>query len=363
MSAGAREARWTVRLSVQLYRRLLVAYPHAFRRQYGKHMEQVFRDCCREATHAEGAFGLWRYWLVAFGDLIVSALAERRREEFRMSRTAWIRLGSVAAIVGGVMAALVQIPYIIQILYSLDDPYEYVQEPPFAPLQDKLWAATPAIWLLFALALIGLRVCGEGWIGALGRIGNLIGIIGVALVGMGDALIATMARNFVCMPPTCTFYDPHYLSSVARMAVFTGAALFLSGMALYSGDSVRRHTLAQRWGNIVPLLLGVLGLLSAAMVGNKSALFSTFHGNGVVARVEGFLLGSWDVSQVVYSHPGSLHHTNVSVVETLSISQFVFIVTASLLFAIAWMLLGRLMWPGKQEEPVAQVGQVEPAAG
>ena len=102
MSANTRMTPWTVRLSVQMYQRLLVAYPQSFRRQYGTQMAQAFRDCCREAASTGGTAGLLRYWLIAFGDLIVSALAERRREEVHMSRTSWIRLGSLAAIIGGV---------------------------------------------------------------------------------------------------------------------------------------------------------------------------------------------------------------------------------------------------------------------
>jgi len=62
MNAGASERSWAIRLSIQLYRRLLVAYPDTFRREYGAHMAQVFADCCREAAHADGVVGLWRYW-------------------------------------------------------------------------------------------------------------------------------------------------------------------------------------------------------------------------------------------------------------------------------------------------------------
>lgn len=42
MNAGGSERSWAIRLSIHLYRRLLVAYPDAFRREYGAHMAQVF---------------------------------------------------------------------------------------------------------------------------------------------------------------------------------------------------------------------------------------------------------------------------------------------------------------------------------
>ncbi len=54
MSANTRMTPWTVRLSVQMYQRLLVAYPQSFRREYGAPMPQVFRDCCREAASTGG---------------------------------------------------------------------------------------------------------------------------------------------------------------------------------------------------------------------------------------------------------------------------------------------------------------------
>ena len=90
-----------LRLSLLVYSRLLALYPKAFRREYGAHMAQVFRDCCREALHTNGITGLWRYWFIALGDLVVSVFAERRHQEISMSRTMWIRLGSLAAIIAG----------------------------------------------------------------------------------------------------------------------------------------------------------------------------------------------------------------------------------------------------------------------
>lgn len=89
MSVSTQAMPWTVRLSARIYRWLLVAYPRTFRREYGAHMVQVFRDCCREAAAADGAAGFLRYWSMATSDLIMSALAERRQEEVFMSRGAF----------------------------------------------------------------------------------------------------------------------------------------------------------------------------------------------------------------------------------------------------------------------------------
>src|SRR5262245_63071584 len=110
-----------VRLSVWFYRRLLVAYPVAFRREYGEQLLQLFRDCCGQAVQAQGAAGLWRYWLLTLGDLISSAFAERRHEGVHMSRLRWIQLGSLAGLVGGSTTALVAaLGLMISVLPLLD---------------------------------------------------------------------------------------------------------------------------------------------------------------------------------------------------------------------------------------------------
>jgi hypothetical protein len=138
---------------------LLVAYPDAFRREYGAHMAQVFGDCCWEAAQADGAVGLWRYWLTAFGDLLGSALAERRRQEIRMSRTVWIRLGSLAAIVGGTMAALFALFGLVMGGALLLDPTSPLARDSF-PFQVKVREASPVVSALNLLALVGLSLRG-----------------------------------------------------------------------------------------------------------------------------------------------------------------------------------------------------------
>ncbi len=67
-------------LCARLYALLLVAYPAAFRRDYGPQMARDFRDCCRAARRRRGARGVLGVWTVALGDLMVSACAERRAQ-------------------------------------------------------------------------------------------------------------------------------------------------------------------------------------------------------------------------------------------------------------------------------------------
>lgn len=55
---------------------MLVAYPPEFRREYGPHMVQVFRDCYREEHKTERRFGVGRLWLHTLFDLIRTAPIE-----------------------------------------------------------------------------------------------------------------------------------------------------------------------------------------------------------------------------------------------------------------------------------------------
>ena len=64
-------------VSQRLYGLLLLAYPLEFRREYGPHMAQVFRDCERRERKLERVAGLPRLWLHVLADLSKTAPKER----------------------------------------------------------------------------------------------------------------------------------------------------------------------------------------------------------------------------------------------------------------------------------------------
>ena len=74
----SRRAAWLLSGSVRLYRLLLWAYPRAFRRAFGPHMAQVFRDCGRAAIEERGLTGLLQVWRLTLGDLLPTLLTEHR---------------------------------------------------------------------------------------------------------------------------------------------------------------------------------------------------------------------------------------------------------------------------------------------
>jgi hypothetical protein len=91
--------------SQRFYALMLKAYPAEFRREYGQHMAQLFRDGGRAAENRP--FALVHFWLVTLLDLVKTAPKEHldnlRREESVMNnlrRDALALFGCIAIIVG-----------------------------------------------------------------------------------------------------------------------------------------------------------------------------------------------------------------------------------------------------------------------
>lgn len=64
------------RIPARIYGFLLMAYPAQFRREYGRHMTQVFRDCYREQRRRGSQFALLRLWCQMLIDLMQTAPTE-----------------------------------------------------------------------------------------------------------------------------------------------------------------------------------------------------------------------------------------------------------------------------------------------
>jgi hypothetical protein len=64
-------------ISQRVYGMLLLAYPLEFRREYGPHMAQVFRDCERRERRLQRVAGLPRLWLHVLADLAKTVPKER----------------------------------------------------------------------------------------------------------------------------------------------------------------------------------------------------------------------------------------------------------------------------------------------
>src|SRR5262249_24522829 len=70
----------------RIYSVLLYAYPRAFRRQFGGHMRQFFRDQCRDAARGARKSALWRFAASAMTDWFRTALRERASDIWSSGR-------------------------------------------------------------------------------------------------------------------------------------------------------------------------------------------------------------------------------------------------------------------------------------
>ncbi len=325
MSASTRATPRTVRFSVWLCSRLLVAYPQAFRRRYGAQMVQVFRDCCREATATNGIVGLIRYWLIAFGDLVVSALAERRREELHMTRTLWIRVGSLSAIIGGGIAAVFAGMSLASAIALLLDENSTLG-PAIFQAHIVTWGA-PALTVFYVLTLIGLQGLSEARAASLGWVAITAAILGTIIVGLGYGLAVSVmySQADTCIDiHNCSFYDPNHYVSMGVMTGLFGTVIFAIGMIIYGIVALRRRVLPKR--NWLLLATSLIALL------NVAASVITLNVNG-----------------------GS---------DSAGIQKVAIMLSGvALAFAILWILLGVTMWPHRNEQAATRdiLAPVQPA--
>ena len=84
-------SQWALAISDRLYHLLLLAYPARFRRAYGRDMEQLFRDCCRDAYGQNGALGLIGLWLPTLFEWATTTLNEHISEVCHMSSANLVR--------------------------------------------------------------------------------------------------------------------------------------------------------------------------------------------------------------------------------------------------------------------------------
>ena len=103
-----------ITLSTNTYRLLLAFYPTRFRREYGPHMAQVFRDCCLKTYRKSGLTGMLALWSLTLFDWFKTVVEEQVFREVEMTRTKLIRLSGWGMMVSP-----------ISLFIGLGDPVQY----------------------------------------------------------------------------------------------------------------------------------------------------------------------------------------------------------------------------------------------
>lgn len=232
-----------ISLSVRFYRLLLLAYPIEFRREYGPHMLQLFRDCSLRAYAQSGSTGMFSLWMFTLFDLFSTVVEEHLQRETNMTKEKFIRLSGWGLILAAVTLVVGFGIGAGETSYSdplggRDGFYEYSQ-----------LILIPASMLFFTTGMIGLRARYRQGSGRLGMIGLTIAIAG------GGVAFLTSIPLFALWVVYEGMWWIIWISSM--FALFTG--LFLFGI-----DAIRKKPMP-RW-NAVPLLTGIwfpiLGLMA-----------------------------------------------------------------------------------------------------
>lgn len=224
MSQRSLPRRRLLAVSDHLYRALLLLYPRAFRREFGPHMAQVFRDCCRQGQGERGAVGILSLWVPVVCDLAVTALPERLLEVVHMSRSGLVRAGGVAAMLGGALF----------LLSSLTHPHGLAR------------AAVPGSIVCLILGVVGLHALLWGREGRLGGIGFVLVGVGLVLgfIGMAGSALGVL--------------KPNPAAPVINTGEHAGLVFIGAGMLLWGVVALRVKALG-RW-SVMPLLIGLPSL-------------------------------------------------------------------------------------------------------
>ena len=201
-----------VALSVRIYRLLLIAYPSEFRREYGPHMLQLFRDSSLRVFHERGSSGMFSLWMLTLFDLFSTDVEEHLHRETNMTKEKFIRLSGWALILAA--ATLVVGFGLGGGETSYDDPlggrdgfYEYSQ-----------LILIPASMLFFTIGMFGLRARFGELVGGLGKFGLVIAPISGSVAFIASIALYAMVAAWI--GPWWNFFV------YGMMAMFTGLALF-----------------------------------------------------------------------------------------------------------------------------------------
>ena len=208
-------------LSERLYRHLLILYPPRFRQEYGREMGLVFRSQCHDFVQRHGQVALAQFWLATLTDLIATALAERMKEGFSMSRTQWVQLCGLFAILGGLLGTYLA-------MQGSNEYGNYGWDGDLAPVAA----------ILLTIGFVGWFIAYQGQFDGRSRVGFVIGLIGFLSMVLG------------------------YLIDWLWGLIFLGPAIIVPIGGILLGISLQRSDSMPRWSRYFPIVIAVIGILA-----------------------------------------------------------------------------------------------------
>lgn len=217
-------------VSVSAYSILLALYPSDFRRDFGQHMVQVFRDVCRDAYRQGGSPGLMMWWLTTLFDLLKTVISEHRKAGVTMSQARFIQWSGWFCLLGGIFFAASSISQL---------------QPGSQTYQLSIAALVPGM-VLITLGLLGMFLRYNAHINLFGKLALLAALGGAAVALIGWVLLLAGGDSF-------------------WNVFLVGWLLYLAGHSVFGGFAATIHLLP-KWnfalliGSAMPLTIAVLGL-------------------------------------------------------------------------------------------------------
>ena len=211
-----------ITLSLFCYRLLLLFFPARFRREYGHHMAQVFRDCCLKTYRMTGFPGMFSLWVLTLFDFLKTVIEENLERGTHMTSEKFIRLSGLLALLGGLM---------LGILY-LADPF----------IHDTM----ENIYVSVSVTLMGV-----GLVGVYLKQKESIGMVGLAGFSLALAGFAALAAGIVV--------------SELWGLIFLGAVMLIPVGLVFFGAASLRAGILPKWSRSLLLLMGLGGVLGFAI--------------------------------------------------------------------------------------------------
>lgn len=229
-----------VSLSVSVYRVLLAFYPARFKRDYGPHMAQVFRDSCLKTYYQGGPRGLLSLWALTLFDWFKTVIEEQMNRGTEMTHNKFVRLSGWAMVLAAVILLFSFLPEADQILDSLNQTFGLPATSAQHGLYQIISAGVRSLIFPAAILLITLGLCGL-YIRHAVQTGNS------AKISLGLGIAGGVVSLVISVGIVMGIQNVRPLMNISMAFMFAG--LFVFGLAALRSRPMPR-------GNGLPALAG-----------------------------------------------------------------------------------------------------------